>query len=45
MQGTNLTVTIPTGIAAGSYQVRVIGLGPTGQFVVTFSDAVTVVVQ
>jgi len=45
VQGTNLTVTIPPGIAAGSYQVRVIGLGAGGQLVGTFSDAVTVVVQ
>ena len=42
--GTNFTAAIPP-IAPGSYQIRVIGLGPTGQFLGTFSDAVTVVVQ
>ena len=43
VSGTALTLTLPTSIPAGTYQVRVIGV--TGQGLVgTFSDAVTIVV-
>jgi len=41
--GTTLTLTLPTGIPAGTYQVRVIGVLGQG-LVGTFSDAVTIVV-
>ena len=42
--GTGFTVTLGASTPPGTYQVRVIGLSPTGQPVGTFSDAVTVVV-
>jgi hypothetical protein len=37
-------VVVPPSIAAGTYRVRVIGLGALGQPLGSFSDAVTVVV-
>ena len=45
VSGTSFTVTLGTSTLLGIYQIRVIGLSPTGQVVGTFSDAVTVVVQ
>ncbi|HEV8676391.1 MAG TPA: sialidase family protein [Methylomirabilota bacterium] len=42
--GTSFTVVLGTGIPAGTYQVRVIAIGPTGGLLGHFSDAVTVTV-
>ena len=43
--GTSLSALVPGSLVPGTYQVRVITLGPTGQPVGTFSDAVTLEVQ
>lgn len=43
LPGTSLTATLDPSFPPGVYQVRVIGLSPTGQFVGSFSDAVTVI--
>jgi hypothetical protein len=43
--GTTLTLTLPTDIPAGTYQVRVIGLAATGQVVGRFSDAISVMIE
>jgi hypothetical protein len=43
ISGTAFSPVIPRGIAAGTYQVRVIALTPAGTAVGTFSDAITVV--
>ena len=45
VSGTSFTVTLPSSMAPGTYQVRVIGLSPIGQPAGAFSDAVTVVVD
>ena len=45
VQGTSVTVPVPAGIPVGAYQVRIIGLGPTGAIAGSFSDAVTLTVQ
>jgi hypothetical protein len=42
--GTGFPATVPTTLTPGSYQIRIIGLGPNGEIIGTFSDAVTVVV-
>ena len=42
--GTSFPVTLGPSVPTGTYQIRVIGLSPTGQPVGTFSDAVMVVV-
>jgi hypothetical protein len=42
--GTGVTVTVPATLGSGTYQVRVIGLSPTGQLIGSFGDAVGVVV-
>lgn len=42
--GTGFPAVIPPSIAAGTYRVRVIGLGALGQPLGSFSDAVTVVI-
>jgi hypothetical protein len=42
--GTTVTLTVPADTPPGAYQVRVIGIGPSG-LVGTFSDALTVVVR
>jgi hypothetical protein len=43
--GTTLTLTVPTDIPAGTYQVRVIGLAAAGQVVGRFSDAISLVIE
>ena len=42
---TGFSATVPTGTLPGSYQVRVIGRLPNGQFVGRFSDAVTLILE
>jgi hypothetical protein len=42
--GTSFSVALPSTARPGTYQVRVIGLSPTGQPVGTFGGAVTGVV-
>jgi hypothetical protein len=42
---TAFTTTVPTALTPGVYQVRVIGLGPNGELVGTFGNAVALVVQ
>ncbi len=44
VDGMSVSVTLPASMPPGSYQIRVIGLSPTGQPVGTFSDAVAVIV-
>ena len=44
VNGTEITIVIPPGLPSGAYQVRVIGRAVTGQFLGSFSDAVTVVI-
>jgi len=44
VEGTSVTLAIPPGIPVGTYQVRIIGLGPAG-IAGSFSDALTLTVQ
>jgi hypothetical protein len=43
--GTSFSVTLSAATPPGTYQVRVIGLSPTGQPVGTFSDAVPAAIE
>ena len=45
VSGVSLTITPGPSTPPGTNQVRGIGLSPIGQFIGTFSDAVTVVVE
>lgn len=45
VSGTRFTVTLGPSTPPGTYQIRVIGLSPTGQPIGVFSDAATMVVE
>jgi hypothetical protein len=44
ISGTSVTVVLGDGVPAGRYQIRVIGIAPTGELLGRFSDALTIVV-